>query len=72
MKRTITVVAVAMFLTTLLFLSSRAIGSSLKCSSLTGCGDWLQCPDRGFELQACVLDCDSGHIVFCPGNPGGK
>lgn len=46
-----------------------SISAPLKCASLTGCGDWSECPDRGRELEPCILDCVNGPIVFCPQHP---
>jgi hypothetical protein len=70
MKRIIIVAVAAAFLMPILFTSSLAVDAPLKCASLTGCGDWSECPGRGREIQRCVLDCENGPIVFCPGYQG--
>lgn len=64
-KRIITSTLVVAFVLSTLIMPSFLLQSPLKCSSLSGCGEYLQCPDRGFELVPCVLDCESGHIVIC-------
>jgi hypothetical protein len=68
MKRVIWVIGVIGFLSVSLIIPTHAVvNTPLKCSSLVECGDWLECPERGREIQRCVLDCENGPIVFCPG-----
>jgi hypothetical protein len=71
MKRVLQVIVVIGLLAPSLIIPMHAgVDTPLKCSSLVGCGDWSECPGRGREIQRCVLDCQDGPIVFCPGYQG--
>ncbi|MBD3155359.1 MAG: hypothetical protein GF368_01760 [Candidatus Aenigmarchaeota archaeon] len=45
-KRIISSSLVVAFVLSTLIMPSFLFQDPLKCSSLTGCGDWSQCPDR--------------------------